>query len=308
MKNKKCLLIAFICVIMCGVLCACNGKKGSSHTHESQGDWDRDGKTHWEMCECGEKVNSAKHKLDDLGVCTVCGSEVFDYGDSIDVYNYDEYGNIVRVSVCDEKGKLQDDYVHEYVYDEDGNILRMTEYENGEVVGEEEYIVTATGENYITKYIGYGEDGTRFVNEYDEFGNVVKAVWYDKDDNVIGESQSEYANDDTGELYEVKCTEKYEDGTMCIAEYNIHGDAIKRVFYDADGNIKTEETYEYTYNDEDIRVYEKCYSNGVLDYEAEYTVVEEEDGIWSYQSKYIEYEEDGSANISYYDEEGNEIE
>lgn len=295
--SKKQIALIVSGVLVLGTMTACSG-----HTHSLNDEWKADSKSHWKVCEeCGETAESGEHTVNDESICTVCGSEIFDYGDSVSIFNYDEQGNVTRMADYDADGSLISEMVNEYEYDSDGNIIKETQYIDGVISGEAEYSIVE-GMSVATKYIGYNEEGSKFINEYDSAGNVIKMIYYDTDGNVELQTDSQYAQNADGEWYEEKCAESYSDGTKVECEYNENGDAITRVFYDADGNKSETETWEYTYNADKVKTTEKYYIDGVISQEITYKIVTEEDGMYSYPETIAEYDEDGGKTVSVYDE------
>ena len=120
MKKK---LTALICTLAVIAPAGCSSPEPAApvHTHAPLEGWDRNATEHWHNCECGEKLDTAAHELDDLSSCTVCGSEIIDWGDgTFDVYNYDENGSTVYTV----RGELA--WGHQLrIYDAAGNELGL---------------------------------------------------------------------------------------------------------------------------------------------------------------------------------------
>lgn len=297
---KKMLTILLSCGLALTVLSACGG-----HTHTAEEGWDRNAKEHWQVCECGEKMEVAAHELDEMDICTVCGSEVWDFGDSADVYNYDENGNMLRSTSYDAEGNVVTETIREHTYDADGNVQQVTIYTDGVLIEEEFYAAGEDGEFYLESIMMYHEDGSKTENEYDENGNVTYMASYNADDEIEHESWSEYAQTEDGEFYEAKVTESYEDGTKLVAEYNQYEDIVTRVMYDANGAVVYEERYEREYNEEGDPLWEKEYEDGVLIREIPYYISgSDEDMSWRCPGKTIDYYEDGTKLVTEYNENG----
>lgn len=274
----------------------------SSHTHTEDENWEADSVGHWKVCkECGEKTQTGDHTLNDNSKCTVCASDILVWDDSVSVYSYDKYENIIRMADYDTDGKLISETVNEYEYDTNGNITKGKEYIDGKLSSETEYTVS-DGESISAKYTQYNEDGSKFVNKYDSYGNVIVLIDYDAEGNVSLQINSEYAENDDGEWYEKSATEIYGDGTKIEAEYNEHGDNTSRVIYGADGSITSTESWEYTYDDNGFATTEKAYVDGVLNTETVYKIVIEDDGMFSYPETVTTYDKDGSKTVCVYDE------
>jgi len=294
---KKIFAVLLACAMLISVLSAC-----SSHSHTESGNWLADTTGHWKACDgCDEKLQSGEHTLNDESKCTVCGSEITDWGDSISVSTYDEQENIIRMAEYDADGKLLTETVYEYEYDSDGNLKKSKETIDGRLSSETEYTVS-DGESIEAKYTQYNEDGSYFINEYDSNGNVIKMIDYDAEGNVTLQTDCEYAQNGDGEWYEVSRTEVYADGTKIEAEYNEQGDNTARTVYDADGNETSNETWEYTYDDNGFKATEKAYENGKLKEEKIYKTIVKDDEMSNYAETVINYNEDGSKTVCVYNE------
>lgn len=253
-------------------------------------------------------------------ICTVCDSEVWDYGDgSGSVQNYNEYGEWVRMTDYDTDGSVLSDQVFELEYSDDGSKLAEKIYQNGILVEEWEY---AEG-GIPKKQTGYFDDGTWSVNEYDENGNVVYAVSYTSDGAVDVEFFSEYKETEYG-FYESKYTVVFAGGEPQVTERNEHGDQtawyvyaadgtvteafISEYTYDANGNIlwtktdysgeRVDETF-YTYDENGNLLLEETTSTDGAAYLCEYRVVE--DG-WSMWARQVLTDTDGTYIVREYDE------
>lgn len=295
MKIKKTLTKIWPCVLAATLLTACSG----GHAHSAAGGWEVNARAHWKVCECGESFDSLAHTLDDMSKCAVCGAEVCDYGDSVDVYTYSEYGDHVRIISYDADGSVISDLRYEYEYDAEGNKLSHQYYADGVLMDEAIY------ENGLPiRYTGYYEDGTKSVSEYDRDGNIVSSVYYDAGGGVFSTNEYEYAYTADGEAYEVKNTMTDFEGARYIGEYNERGDQIAWLCYDPQGTLVTEERYEYEYDGEDRVQRKKTYVGGMLTEEQIYVTVTDADGWMSYPGTVINYEADGAKTVTEYDEKG----
>lgn len=271
-----------------------------SHVHTATGDWQVDATGHWKECDdCGEKVEADAHRMNDEGVCTVCNSTVTDWGDSVDVCVYDEYGNLVRMLEYDENGALVSEYICVYEYDENGNMTFATEYIDDQLSAETEYTV-ADGESIPAKYKGYTEDGY-VVNEFDLYGNTVLVAMYDADDKLTYSAVSEFEQDADGAWYESFCTETDEDGNKTCAQYNEYCDIIGRTCFDSDGTVLSVENWEHTYDENGIIV-KSLYTKDGETQLMEFKVVVEDDWAYSYMEKCTIYNADGTKTVRTYDE------
>lgn len=294
---KKLIALILACMMVLSVMTAC-----SSSDDAATSGWVADGKEHWKVfVESGEKTEVGAHELNEVNQCAVCGSEIWDFGDSVSVYAYDTYGNITRMADYDADGNLVSETVDEYEYDTDGNITKDKQYIDGVLSGETEYTVT-DGESTISGFTAYYEDGSKSIAEYDANGNSVKLTDYDSDGAVVFQADSEYAEDSNGEWYESQCTETYSDGTKIECTYNERGDALSRVCYDADGNVESSETWEYAYDDDGHKKTEVSYVDSKIWQEITYKTVYGENETFTYPETIAEYDEDGSKTVSVYNE------
>ena len=281
-----------LAVAMAASLTACAEK----HTHSAEG-WELNAREHWQMCECGESINTAAHSLDENSKCSVCGAEIWDFGDFVDVHTYTQYGDSLRITSYDADGNVTSDLRYEYEYDADGNKLLEKYYADGVLMDETVYEAGTP-----VRYTAFYEDGTKTVSEYDENGNIPHSVYYDADGSVASETWSEYAYTADGESYEIKNTMIDADGIKYIGEYNEQRDMTAWFCYDADGNLVTEERYEFEYDTEGRKQVKRAYVSGTLTQELIYKLVTEEDGWMNYPGTVIDYHDDGSKTVTEYDE------
>lgn len=278
----------------------------NTHVHAAAERWERDAKEHWHLCGCGEKMDIGEHTLDDMFFCTVCGSEVQDYGDTVDVYTYNEQGDPLQTTSYDADGAVLSDQSWEYEYDENGGKKTERSYNNGVLAEVTEYAPGADGESRTVKYTGYNEDGSYFVNEYDEMGNVTAMYSYDAANVLAYEGLYEYALTADGESYESKTTEcSHEQGYTFVCTYNEYEDLVTRAKYGEDEQLEYEERYDRDYNDEGQPLWERVYRNGVLVSEIlRYAESENEFGWMRYPEETVDYYEDGSKLVLRYGENG----
>ena len=295
---KKFAAIVLTCIMMVAVLTACS----EGHAHKATGGWEVDANAHWKKCsDCTGKAEEGPHKLNDESVCTVCGSEVYDFDESKALYLFNESGAPLKIAEYDKDGNVITEVIYAYKYDADGNLVRSKETTNGVITAENEYMLV-DGEAVVSKFIGYMEDGTKLTNEYDSNGNVIRLVSYDAEGNMESQLDSEYKQLDDGEWYESKCTALGADGTKEISEYDQYGHSISVISYDAEGNVESEQTWERTYDDAGNTVSEKYYYDGVLVSECLYKTVEFDDGTATYPETVTEYQEDGGKTVTVYNE------
>lgn len=266
-------------------------------------EWQRDLTSHWRLDESGAVTDLAPHTLDDMLLCSVCGSEIIDFGDgSGDVINYDAQDNIVRYTSFQADGSISYESLHQLTYDDNGHLTLDVEYVNGVLACETSYTVDADGFYPLpVKSTYYNDDGSFSVNDYDEHGNVIRSAIMEADGTVSYEAIGEFVLGEEGWYYEARNTASFADGTSFYTEYNQYGDMIRTINKEPDGTIWADDVYEYEYTEEGIRKGCKQYSFGVL-------VMESFCNSDGYIVKEIEYLEDGSTIVYEYDEEGNATE
>jgi len=93
------------------------------------------------------------------------------------------------------------------------------------------------------------------------------------------------------------------DDSISIYIYDEHDNPVRMAEYDADGKLLTETVYEYEYDSDGNIKKSKETIDGRLNCETEYTVSDGE----SIETKYTQYNEDGSYFINEYDSNGNVI-
>ena len=264
-------------------------------------DWERDARSHWQLQADGSKTDAQVHDLDEESMlCTVCGTEVWLFDDgSAELTNYNEQGETVRSTSCDENGEATSSVVFIYEYDEVGNKTREYQFENGVYVAQTVYALNEEGENQPLWSESYYDDNTWARNEYDAHGNCIKAYTYDENDAVTSEITTEYALGDDGWYYEARSTTVMEGATF-ISEYNQYGDKTYTYICDAAQGVLFETRRVYEYKDGQA-VYCKQYEQDVLVMETFY----DESGN---TVKEIEHLEDGTVIVYEYDEDGNLIE
>lgn len=266
-------------------------------------DWARDAKEHWHELENGEKADVEAHALTEEGRCEVCGCEFLDYGEDgwIEVYDSNEYDDLVRVSFYFADGTLDYECTYAYGYDENGVMLWEYRFVDGELVDEVIYTVDEDGLQHLAYTIGHDADGGWTRCDYDENDNAVKTCAYDAEGELYYEENCEYAMNDEGWFYLVKQT-TYTDGQVFINEYNEYEDWLRAAVMEEDGTLLSELTFDYVYED-GVKVSYKQYEDGTLTGEM---FLDENGNV----IREIEYLADGTTNeYTYeYDEDGNWIE
>lgn len=277
----------------------------ADHTHSAEGVWEWNGTQHWYVCECGETFDMADHTVSENMICNECGLEIWSYDDGrSDVIQYNEHGDIVKTASFDVDGNVMNESVYEYEYDANGNMLANHAYYDGVLRDESFFEKGSDGEFYHAKDIYYHEDGEKQINEYDENGNVIQSILYDVEGKISIDSIYEYALNSDGNTYESKNITDYGDRKM-VAEYNEYEEIVYRAFYDPDGNLMSEDKWEYGHDEDGNETWQKHYLDGRLaDEIVGYEVAELEDYTIRYPQSMIEYREDGTKFVSDYDTRG----
>lgn len=299
--HKKYQYVLLSCALAAALLSGCAG----GHTHEASDTWEVDCDRHWRPCtECGKAMEESAHTLDDAYTCTVCGAQIIelDEGKSLSLFN--ENGDPLKLADYDADGNLITETVYTYEYDADGVLIRSTATTDG-VLTEESTYTAENGESVLKQNVSYTDDGSKTVNDYDENGNCVHMVCYEKDGSVSFESTSEYALTADGEWYESKCTETQADGSKTVSTFAENHDQLSATFYEADGSVLYKYTWERTYDENGNWKTMKHYSDGVLITDTVFATVTTEDGSVTYPQTVTEYAEDGSRTVTVYDENEN---
>lgn len=303
MIMKKIASILLACAMLTALLAGCS----ESHTHQTADTWEVDLTNHWKTCtDCGEIVEQAAHTLNEDNICTVCGAQIVDWGESKSLWQYNDKDDMIRSIDYDLDGNVTTETVYTYEYNADGLMTASKTTIDGTLAEESTYRVV-DGESVVSQYISYADDGTKFTNDYDEYGNVVLLVSYDAEGNETSRNESEYAQTTDGEWYECWGKQTEQDGTVYVGTYNENGDQIGWIWYDADGTVVLTKTWEYTYDNDGNRQTMKFYCDDVLKEEMIYKTVTTEDGSTTYPETVTEYHEDGTTTVTNYDENGEPI-
>ena len=274
----------------------------SSCKHENVGEYQADPTNHWKVCkDCNEEVQKAEHTLDQDNKCSVCNSEIYEWTDTISVYTYDSHNNVTRLAEFEMDGRFICDNVYVNTYDEQGCLTKVEEYEDGRYVSLSEYKVV-DGESLITKYTYHNEEGSKAVNEYDDYGNVIRLLSYDAEGTIEHTVDYVFVEDENGEWYNESAVENYADGTKIECAYNTYGEATSIVTYDAEGMVTCNQRWDYTYDEDGFTASEKEYLDEVLITEKIYKIFEDDEFKMSYPETIINYHEDGGKTVYVYNE------
>lgn len=179
---------------------------------------------------------------------------------------------------------------------EDGEKLNVEEH-----TFDEELICTV-----CKSMVDIFEDGSAFINTYDEQDNLIRYTYYGEDGKIAAETFTEYAEDSEGNYYETKETQyDYTNSVVYISEFNEYEDQISRTITDLEGNIRQKDRFEREYNSDGEALWEKTYSNDVLVREITgYKTYTDGDYSIRFPESVIDYYEDGSKLVTEYNDQG----
>ncbi len=234
---------------------------------------------------------------------------------------YDDEGEILsgRVLECDENGnEIKDLYYdkggeisrsEEYQYDADGNLIeyKYISYQSSENSDSSRQTWAYDENGNEIEYVSYDKYGNierKTNSEYDAGGNQTKHTTYDENDEITGWTETAYDENGCEIKYEV-----YDKNGSCTRtitkEYDERRNLINYVIYDDDGELIEKSEYEYDKNDNRVKIVH--YGDGVtISTKIEFGY--DENGN---ETKYVAYTDSGRT-ISYwyereYDENGNVI-
>ena len=194
--------------------------------------------------------------------------EIYYYEDGgKEITHNDDHGHAVKSVVYDANGNVVEENTYANEYDSHGCITLQTAYKNGKLVSVAElYSCEETDyRTVIKRWTGYGEDGSKYIFEYNVYGECVKETYYDANGNAFKEYSYSYEHDREGNLilemiymdgelisevhrYSIddgmycagtikKWIEYLDDGAYRVSDYNTYGEQISVVVYDKNGNV-----------------------------------------------------------------------
>lgn len=323
-NSKKMVGTLLTGVMLLALLTACGG-----HTHRAANGWIGDLKYHWQMCECGEKLDYGAHALDN-DWCTVCGGEVFVFEEGGGQFaTYNENGDQLCCLTYAADGTMEFAFAYEYG---DGRMTE-TEYAADRLSAKREFAMDAEGNQVLVGDIAYNEDGSYTVYQYDLRGNETLEGSYAADGKAESEVRYEneydaagnrtlrrtfvgdvlteemeflFGSDEEGSWsMSGKTTTYHADGSKTVKdgdyENNLWG---AEVTYAADGTVLEELRYTYEYDEQGESVASKGYKNGKLFRES--AAVKNADGE-SIGFTITDYAEDGSKTVREYNDKLDEV-
>ena len=228
------------------------------------------------------------------------------YDGGCTVNEYDAYGNMVHMADTDDAGNVEAESWYEYTMDSDGGF-------------------------YESKYTERLPEGGKLEAQYNPMGDIIVRVWYDEAGNETRVDTWEYEYNEEGQddwqkqytdgvlVYEItgygeysnsefsmrypECIiEYYEDGTRLEQKYGSNGEIETETSYSANGDVVEVLTYTYeTYEDGDWKSIQ-VFNGDKLVIDKRYA--ESSDGVGSYLETETVYNEDGTTEVTTYDEDG----
>ena len=141
----------------------------------------------------------------------------------------------------------------------------------------------------------YGFEGDQTLVVYDDYMNPSYKQHYNKEHVMDEESRYVYEYSDDGIILNEKLT--VNDVLTYEIENNEFGDIISKKTYNADGEVTSHNTWEYTYSAEGVMESEKAYEEGEVVYECYYVIADGQE----YMAEYVAWDADGSkVKTTYY--------
>lgn len=162
------------------------------------------------------------------------------------LYEYDEQGNIGRITAYNHSS--DDDFttslkeVHEYTYNQTGQPVKLLRIKNDLDTIEIEFLIDSNGN--VSDEIEKVKGGRHYYYYYNDKKQLTDIVRY----NVVSRSMKPdfvFEYNDKGQLIQMLTME----------------DGIAKAYYD-DNNTINYYTWRYYYNDEGLRIIEKCFLRG----------------------------------------------
>ena len=250
-----------------------------SHTDTSALLWEADTKNHWHENADGQQTDLAAHTMSDLSddhICTVCGACVTTYPEgATTVIICNENDDCILYRLYEENGTLAIDNSFEYEYNSDGICIHEKMYEFGSLSSETTYTADTDEDGgtgyYINMLYTYNKDGTTLVEYVDGDANTYREVIYDADGKTLSDLT-------------VKNTRHPNGHRATIEKYNDKGELVEL----------------QEFNENDVQTGTKVYRDGKLIEEHIFTIYADENGLeWSYLSKSITYNEDGTKTVTF---------
>ena len=324
-----------IVMLLC-LLLAVSLAGAESHVHAPGGLVDMDLNERWELCDCGEKLNVTQHAwvMDDWGdqLCTTCGAQQYLWEDgTLELCGVDEQDSIVRQLSWDADGQLVLNASARYEYDAEGHVTYAWYYEDDVLLAESAYALDAEGYETEVMTVTYYDDGSmtvieynlmgdqtlysyywagvlesavRFDYVYDEAGHITRMRTFSEDalieeaDYVLLEQGDEIIH------YPARLTAWFEDDTRIVYINDANGDTLAESHYDAAGNLVLTLEFVTEYDEEGNLLRVTTTQDGVLAMVEEYAI--DGDG-WTYLAVETVYGADGTATVTWYDENGEMI-
>ena len=201
-------------------------------------------------------------------------------------YEYDEFGNLVKVIA--ESNDVVETTEYKYTMDEEGHILRREENRDGELCFVEEFTYDKKGNELTQEQTSFSKNEDpywrKYTKEYNRKGELIKEtlhwnfnveyiVWDYEDERCIRQTAYNKGNDQIEEYHVNTYDEKgnliresqYDaaDNLECYTEYTWDetGRVQTKKYYSADGTFQNDYNV-YTYDEYGNKIMNECYRDG----------------------------------------------
>ena len=261
---------------------------GPTHEHQFQ-TWERDGDSHWQVCECGTASEPEAHAWNEESCCQQCGAAVMaDADDSYSILIYDQQGNICQQTDYDAQGNVISEMGCETVYDAAGNPQHQKNYYDGVLESEYFYQPNGEGEVYMSQEILYASD-CKYISEYDENWNLLSHTTCDLEGMVLSQEVYELEYDHQGNVAKTTC---YTDGELSNISQDFLGPDgslynISNIYYE-NGQVVYAMANEYEFDETGCLMEQREYVNDILSHQITYHGNADDGYYLAYEAAYDE--------------------
>lgn len=236
------------------------------HVH-TPGTWNCDLSNHWRVCtECGETLDLDFHNTNNQwDICFACDAEIKTHSEGyITMQTYEKSTKTTTIQYYDLLGNLllTNDVVETYT--DSKNRLCRSQYENGVLVFEENYVRNSLAIYNLVSHTYYYQDGSRLTNEFDAYGNLIQETLWTASGDIEWDQIHIFTYSESGvplheQVYEgdvLLCEREFslvsiysnryycakeiiynDDGTRNVTEYSEKAEVIAEYYFDANGNL-----------------------------------------------------------------------
>lgn len=264
---KRLFVLLILCLSMTVLLCACGDTEKPEQTTDAPQLQETEAVT--------EEPTEAEpvYELQTVYLCVQENMKNYEGGSNRKGYTYDEYGRVKEYFMFNSDGSYA--WVMEYIYDEQGNNI---EIRNGDSVTVMTYDDAGRMLSKLSKYMEY-------YYVYDEMGFVIEEKRIERFSDEVTYSFTMTYNADHTEAT-IDQFKNGESNGQTLETYNAEGQVLTSNTYDANGNWKHGQSWEYDEAGRLMKEYNYSRSETQADYETIYT-----------------YDENGlliSKNVDYY--------